>query len=102
MEPIYVFAKWQVKEGALQTVLDLLPGLIQSTKNEKGNVCYYIYQSHTDTHTLLLYEGYEHEAALDAHRSSSHFRETVVKQIVPLLEKREVNLASEFKDTRQE
>lgn len=100
MEPIYVFAKWQVREGALQTVLDLLPELIQYTKNEEGNVCYHIYQSHTDTHTLLLYEGYEDEASLDAHRSSNHFKEIVVKQIVPLLEKREVHPASEFKNTR--
>ena len=100
MEPIYVFAKWQVKEGALQRVLDLLPELIQHTKNEAGNVCYHIYQSHTDTHIVLLYEGYEDEAALDAHRSSNHFKEIVVKQIVPLLEKREVNLASELKNTK--
>ena len=91
---IYVFAKWQVKEGELQTVLDLLPELQQQTRNEKGNLYYHVYQSHSDTHTLMLFEAYEDEKALDEHRSATHFKEIVVKQIVPLLEKREVELTT--------
>lgn len=94
--PIYAFAKWQVKEEELQTVLDVLPELVQKTREEEGNLFYKIYQSHSDNHTLILYEGYQDENALDAHRSSVHFKELVIKRIVPQLEKREVELTSEL------
>lgn len=94
--PIYVFAKWQVKEEQLQMVLDVLPELVQKTREEEGNLFYKIHQSHSDAHTLVLYEGYQDENALDLHRSSVHFKELVIQRIVPLLEKREVELTAEL------
>lgn len=92
-QPIYVIAKWQVKEDSLQDVLTLLPELVQQTRNEEGNLIYNIHQSLSDTHTLVLFEAYKDDAALDHHRGSAHFKEIVLQQIVPLLTDRQVELA---------
>ncbi|MBC7938130.1 MAG: antibiotic biosynthesis monooxygenase [Rhizobacter sp.] len=93
---IYTFAKWQVKEGQLQLVLDLLTELAKKSASERGNLFYKINQSLSDTHTLILFEGYKDETSLDEHRSSEHFRNLVIKKIIPLLEKREVELTHEI------
>jgi len=92
-QPIHVFARWQVKEGQLDTVLQLLTEVVKKSREETGNLFYTVNQSTTDTHTLMLYEGYVSEAAVNEHRSSPHFQETVIGGIIPLLENREVILA---------
>src|SRR5690348_7151994 len=88
--PVYVFAKWQVKEGNLQQVLTLLKEAAQSTAAEEGNLLYKLHQSSSDPNTILLYEGYVDEAAAMQHRESDHYQEIVVKAIIPLLDNREV------------
>lgn len=44
--------------------------------------------------TILLFEGYKNEAAVATHRESVHFQGLVIGQIVPLLEAREVIVAT--------
>ena len=93
-KPVHVFAKWQVKQGQLETVLQILGEVVRKSEAEKGNLFYQVHQSNTDAHTILLFEGYTDEAALAAHRESTHFQDLVVGQIVPLLEAREVIVAT--------
>lgn len=93
---IYVFAKWQVKEGQLNAVLELLKEVAEKSREEKGNLFYDIHQSQQDANTLLLYEGYTSEVAVEEHRNSPYFQGVVVGQIVPLLENREVVVASKI------
>lgn len=95
-QPVYTFAKWQVQEDHLQEVLTILPELIKESTNEEGNLFYKVHQSLSDTHTLLLFEGYKDEADLNKHRASEHFKNLVLKQIVPLLENREIVIANEL------
>lgn len=95
-QPVYTFAKWQVKKGQLPIVLDLLAQLAAQTTKEQGNLFYKIHQSNSDTHTLILYEGYVDEAAVEAHRNFDYFQNIVIGQIVPKLKSREVVLASEL------
>ena len=57
-QPIFIFAKWQVKNGNLQTILDLLPSLIEKSTSEEGNIFYKIYQDNADINTLILNESY--------------------------------------------
>ncbi|WP_114941718.1 putative quinol monooxygenase [Mucilaginibacter endophyticus] len=94
-QTINVFARWQVKEGKLNTVLDLLAGVAKQSRAEEGNLFYKINQSSTDANTLLLFEAYKDEAAVADHRGSVHFQTIVVGQIVPLLESREVFVTTE-------
>jgi len=91
---IHVFAKWQVKEGQTGKVLALLKTAAEESRKEKGNLFYRVHQSTTDPDTIILFEGYTDEAALNEHRSSTYFQEIVLGQIVPLLEKREVILTT--------
>ena len=95
-QPVYTFAKWQVKEGQLDTVLNLLATVAKKSTEEEGNLFYKIHQSNSDANTLILFEGYSDAAAVEAHRSSSYFQNLVIGQIVPLLESREVILASQL------
>ncbi len=93
-QPIHVFAKWQVKDGHIDTVLALLTQAVRESRKEEGNLFYQVHQSNTDANTLILFEGYADEAAVTAHRNSEHFQTVVVGQIVPLLENREVILTT--------
>ena len=96
--PVYVFAKWQVKQGNLTKVLSLLAQAAQESRKEKGNLFYKLHQSTTDANTILLYEGYTDEAAANEHRNSDHFQEIVLKSIVPLLENREIIMMRSLSD----
>ncbi|MCF2518792.1 putative quinol monooxygenase [Dyadobacter sp. CY351] len=93
---ITTFAKWQVKSENLETVLHLLADLSKKSKAETDNLFYQVFQDQSNPNVLVLFEGYTNEAALTAHRNSAHFQEIAVKQIIPLLENREVVLTSEL------
>src|ERR1700754_2936373 len=95
-QAITVFAKWRVKEGQLDAVLNLLTEVVKKSTGEEGNLFYKVHQSNSDVNTLILFEGYKDEAALAAHRDSEHFQTVVVGKIVPLLEEREVILTNQL------
>ncbi len=92
--PIHVFARWKVRAGNKQTVLDLLQEVRSKTIQEKGNLFYKVHESQADANTLILFEGYADAAAQQAHMNAAHFKKVVVEQIVPLLEEREVTLTT--------
>lgn len=94
MKAVYVFAKWQVSEGQLDTVLTLLREVARLSRLEPGNIIYSLHQSNTDPNTLMIYEGYKDAAAAAAHRESEHFQTLVNGKIAPLLAAREPIVAS--------
>jgi quinol monooxygenase YgiN len=94
--PVYLFAKWKVKEGYVDQVLELLAQMTEKTRKEEGNLFYRIHQSISDANTLMLYEGYVDTAAVEAHRNADYFQSLVIGKIVPILESREAILASEL------
>jgi autoinducer 2-degrading protein len=85
-----VIVKWKIKETETSRILGLLPGLVEKTRAEKGNLFYNIYQSVDDTNVLILQERYTDADAAEAHKNSAHYQEIVAGQIVPHLEIREV------------
>jgi quinol monooxygenase YgiN len=85
-----LFVRWKIRETETQRILDLLPQLVEKTRNEKGNLSYNIYQSDNDANVLILHERYANAEALEVHKSSAHYLETVATQIIPHLEVREV------------
>lgn len=96
--PVYTFAKWRIKEGQLDAVLELLAELTVKSTAEEGNLIYKVHQSISDANTLILFEGYKDESALAAHRNSTHFQMLVTGKIIPLLEEREIVVAHERSD----
>ena len=93
-DQVHVFATWKVKQGEIDKVLDLLKTVREESLREAGNIFYKINQSNTDSNTLILFEGYTNETAVEAHRNSAHFQDLVIGKIVPLLEKREIVLTT--------
>ena len=93
-KPIHVFATWKVADGNIETVLETLKTLSVESIKEKGNLFYTVHQSKTDVNTIVLFEGYVDEDAINEHRNSAHYKNLVLEKIVPLLENREVILAS--------
>ena len=91
---IITFAKWQVKQGNLEAVVSLLKEAVSKSSAEEGNMKYEVYQGNDNENTLMLFEEYEDQEALNFHRKSAHFQEVVVSKIVPLLENREVIISS--------
>lgn len=89
---IYVYARWQVKEGELPTVLNMMKEVAEQSSQEDGNLFYKLHQSQSDRNTLILFEGYKNSEAIEIHRNSEYFKKLVLEQIVPLLENREVIL----------
>lgn len=90
--PVHVFATWRVKEGQVENVLSLLKEVHDQSIKEEGNLFYKIHQSKEDANTIVLFEGYNNEAAVAAHRNSVHFQDLVLGKIVPLLDTREIVL----------
>jgi len=95
-KPVYTFAKWRVKKGLLPAVLNLLADLTAKSTAEEGNLVYEIHQSNSDANTLILFEGYKDESALQEHRNTEHFQTLVIEKIVPLLEYREIVIATQL------
>ena len=92
--PVHVFATWKVKEGQIENVLQLLKTVHNESIKEEGNLFYKIHQSNSDLNTVILFEGYSNEAAVAEHRNSPYFQDLVLGKIVPLLENREIVLAT--------
>lgn len=95
-QAVYVCAKWQVKEGKLDAVLEIMKEASKKSSEEIGNLFYKIHQSQSDQNTLILFEGYENELAVESHKNSEHYQSLVVKQIIPLLKSREVILMDQI------
>ena len=92
--PVHVFAIWKVKEGQIENVLQLLKTVHNESIKEEGNLFYKIHQSKSDQNTVILFEGYSSEVAVAEHRNSPYFQDLVLGKIVPLLENREIVLAT--------
>ena len=91
-----LIVKWTIRESETPRIIALLPQLVESTKNEEGNLSYHIYQSADSHNVLVLHERYADQEALDAHKNSKHYQEIVVEQIIPHLENREVQLLNKL------
>ena len=92
--PVHVFATWKVKEGHIETVLNLLKIVHDESVKETGNLFYKIHQNNSDLNTLILFEGYTNEEAISEHRNATHFQKIILEKIVPLLENREITLTT--------
>jgi quinol monooxygenase YgiN len=87
---VVLVARYTVKPGNVDAVLAALARMAPLVRqHEPGCLTYRVNRAKDDPNVLLLYEEYADQAALDAHASSSHFKEIILGTVVPLLEKRE-------------
>jgi quinol monooxygenase YgiN len=90
---IVLAAKYFVKAGRgdeVEAALRRMAPLVKA--GEPGCKVYHANRPAENRDVFLLYEQYTDQAALDAHRSTPHFKEIIEGTIVPLLDKREREL----------
>jgi (4S)-4-hydroxy-5-phosphonooxypentane-2,3-dione isomerase len=77
----------QGQDGLVERTLRVMAEAVR--RNEPGCLIYRASRSTEDPHVFLLYEEYEDEASLLAHRGTPHFQELIEGTIAPVLESRE-------------
>jgi quinol monooxygenase YgiN len=92
MPELQVIARYTLAPGSEDEVLALLAQLAAASREEPGNLGFEIYRGTEDPNAVILLERYASGEAFAAHRESAHFEELVLKTIVPLLERREVEV----------
>jgi quinol monooxygenase YgiN len=73
-----------------EKVVELLHPLTAATREEPGCVTYVPHFVEGDNTTVLIYEQYRDEAALDQHRSSPHFAKYAIGGLFQLMKERQL------------
>ncbi len=85
-----LLARYHVRKGQGDLVERTLGEMAKAVEREEPQCLIYRAARSTEDHdSFVLYEEYEDEAALVAHRETPHFRSLIEGTIVPLLESRE-------------
>jgi len=71
-----------------EQVSELLRALATASRAEPGCVVYVPHRVEGEPDTVLIYEQYADQAALDAHRASEHFRRYAIQGLYQLLRER--------------
>jgi len=89
MSKIVVFASFYPKKEKSSEVKNIILGMINPTRSEKGNEIYNFYEEKKDdikNISFHLFEVYKDSAALDFHKNTSHYKNYRSK-IADLLDK---------------
>jgi quinol monooxygenase YgiN len=73
-----------------EKIVEILVPLTEASRREPGCVTYVPHFIEGDNTTVLIYEQYRDEAALDEHRSSPHFAQYAVGGLYQLMKDRQV------------
>ena len=71
-----------------EQVSEMLRSLAEESRREPGCVVYVPHRIEGEPDTVLIYEQYADGAALDAHRSSAHYRRYAIQGLYQLLRER--------------
>jgi quinol monooxygenase YgiN len=85
---ICVAVTYVIKPGHEQEAIALFGKLTAATRAEPGCRMYRVHRSQSDPRRCFLYEQYDDQAALDAHRAAPHFAQYATGGLFPLLESR--------------
>jgi len=85
---ICVAVTYVINEGHESEAIELFRILTEHTREEPGCRMYLAHRSTSDPRKFFLYEQYDDEAALDAHRAAAHFERYVKNGLFTILESR--------------
>ena len=66
----------RIKPGCVEQFLDVFRVNYEGTRREPGNYRFDVLQDPADANHFVVYEVFENEAAVDAHRQTDHYRRT--------------------------
>jgi quinol monooxygenase YgiN len=85
---ICVAVSYVIKSGHEDEAERLFRVLSEHTRREPGCRMYLVHRSPIDARRFFLYEQYDNQDALDAHRSSSHFAEYAAGELFGIVDSR--------------
>jgi quinol monooxygenase YgiN len=85
---ICVAVTYLIQAGQEEKAVGLLRTMTEATRREPGCRMYLAHRSTSNPGQFFLYEQYDDQAALDAHRGSPHFVEHVQNGLFPIIESR--------------
>ncbi len=85
---ICVAVTYVMKPGHEEEAIRLFRQLTGPTRAEPGCRMYVVHRSTTEPRRFFLYEQYDDQAALDAHRASPHFEQYAKGGLFPIIESR--------------
>ncbi len=84
-----VAATYTVKPGEEERVRGILEAMAPLSRGEPGCLFYQAHRSPENPGVFFLYEQYENEDAYRAHQDTPHFKEHILGEAIPRLERRE-------------
>ncbi len=85
---ICVAVAYRIVEGKESEALAMFRELAEATRREPGCRLYLLHRAASDPRTFFLYEQYDDQAALDAHRATEHFERLAKNGLWPITEDR--------------
>lgn len=78
---IVLAVTWMAKDKHSEEVTRIFRALEAESRKEPGCLMYLVHRHRTDQRRFFVYEQYQDDAALEAHRSSPHFQRYAVKEL---------------------
>jgi (4S)-4-hydroxy-5-phosphonooxypentane-2,3-dione isomerase len=83
---------WMANKGIENEVVEVFKKLAEASRREPGCRMYIAHQHRDNARHFLVYEQYDDDAALQAHRDSAHFQRYAVNELPGLGERIDGNL----------
>ena len=83
---------WVAKTGREAETTALFSKLTQESRKEPGCVTYQVHRHRTEPRRFFIYEQYEDDAALEAHRNAPHFLQYAKKDLPKVADRVEGHL----------
>lgn len=80
-----LIVRYTVKPGYSEAVREILTRMLGPSRAEPGCVEYRVHRSLDDENLYVLYEQYLDQDANEAHMQTSHFKQHILQEAVPLL-----------------
>ena len=89
---IVLAVTWIAQAGHEAEVAALFRRLTEQTRKEPGNRMFIVHRHTSEPQRFFIYEQYDDDAALDAHRSTPYFQQIVKSDLPQLADRIEGNL----------
>ena len=89
---IVLAVTWVARAGHEGEVTSLFSRLTEESRKEPGCVMYQVHRHRTDPRRFFIYEQYEDDVALEAHRAAPHFLQYAKKDLPKIADRMEGHL----------
>jgi len=83
---------WMAKVGREAEVATLFTKLTEESRKEPGCSMYQVHRHKTEPRRFFIYEQYKDDAALEAHRTATHFLQVAKKDLPKVADRVEGHL----------